>query len=272
MSMPAIKEKMVQADGIRLHVTETGNPEGPVLVWLHGAGPGASGMDNFSANIDSFPGFRNLVFDFPRYGKSDKPAVKEPLFSYNARQVIAALDTLGVKKATMIGNSMGGGTALRMAVLRPELIERLVLMGSAGAIPHGEALTPTLLMMIDALKNGATREKIRAIAVNMVYDPSLIKDELIERRYANAIDPETVASAKDTLLAPESVADDLHKITAPTLVIWGREDPVLPLRWAKDLTEKLPNAETRIVPHCGHWVQLEQPEWFNRMLADFLTH
>jgi len=261
--------RMIQADGIRLHCTEFG--AGPPLVWLHGAGPGASGMQNFGGNVTAFPGRRNLVFDFPRYGGADKPVVRDGLFSYNARQVVAALVTLGVAKATFIGNSMGGATALRIAALRPDLVDRLVVMGSAGAIPEDEPLTPTLLMMVDVLRNGPTRDKIAAIGRDFVHDPALVSEAMIDERLRAASDPELLASGKDTMLKPESLVADLPRIEARTLIIWGREDRVLPLRWAQPLIAGVRNAETRIVPHCGHWVQIEHRDWFNRAVADFLS-
>lgn len=272
MNAPAHTAQLVQADGIRLNVVESGNPAGPVLVWLHGAGPGAYGLQNFGGNIGEFAGYRNLVFDLPRYGKSDKPVIKEPLFSYNARQVIAALKSLGVTKASFIGNSMGGATALRVATQNPAMVEKLIVMGSAGAIPENEPLTAPLLMMVDVFKNGPTRAKIDQIGRSFVYDPSMVSEAMIEERFNAMNDPELIASAKESLMKPESVVADLPSITAKTLILWGREDKVLPLAWAQPLIEKMPNAEARIVPHCGHWVQIEQRDWFNRQLTDFLTH
>lgn len=272
MNRPLPIARRVPADGIQLNVAESGDPAGPVLVWLHGAGPGANGLQNFGGNLAAFAGYRNLVFDLPRYGLSDKPVIREPLFSYNARQVIAALRGMGVEQASFIGNSMGGATALRVACQAPALVDKLIVMGSAGAIPEDQPLTEPLLLMLDVFKNGPTREKIDAIGRSFVFDPNLVSAAMIEERFQAMNDPELLRTAKESLMKPESVVPELPAIAAPTLILWGREDRVLPLAWAQPLIERLPHAELRVVSQCGHWVQIEQRDWFNRQLADFLTH
>ncbi len=97
---------------MHLHYDEAG--KGPTVVMLHGGGPGASGMSNFGRNLPVFAErFRTLVVDQPGYGKSDKPAVKGSYFTFAADALAGLLDELGIGQVHLVGNSLGGGTAVR---------------------------------------------------------------------------------------------------------------------------------------------------------------
>jgi 4,5:9,10-diseco-3-hydroxy-5,9,17-trioxoandrosta-1(10),2-diene-4-oate hydrolase len=116
---------------MHLHYDEAG--QGPVTVMLHGGGPGASGMSNFGRNLPVFAGhFRTLVVDQPGYGKSDKPPVEGNYFTFAADALKTLLDELGIEKTHLVGNSLGGGTAVRFALTYPERAGRLVLMAPGG--------------------------------------------------------------------------------------------------------------------------------------------
>src|ERR1700677_3763258 len=111
---------------MKLHFSQAG--EGPVVVMLHGGGPGASGLSNFGRNLPVFAEhFRTIVVDQPGFGKSDKPPVKGNYFSFAAAAVAELLQELGIERASLVGNSLGGGTAVRFALNYPERTDRLVL-------------------------------------------------------------------------------------------------------------------------------------------------
>src|SRR5215469_18260249 len=118
------------SDGIvlmHLHYDEAGT--GTPVVMLHGGGPGASGMSNFQQNLPAFAEhFRTLVVDQPGYGKSDKPQVQGNYFTFAAAALKDLLDELGIQKAHLVGNSLGGGTAVRYAIENHERVGRLFLM------------------------------------------------------------------------------------------------------------------------------------------------
>ena len=119
-------------DGMRLHYLDSG--QGPVVVWLHGSGPGASGHSNFKGNYPAFAaaGFRNIVLDLPGFGRSDKPADAHYNLDFFVSRLSAFLDVLGIERCTLLGNSLGGAIALGQALARPELVERLILMAPGG--------------------------------------------------------------------------------------------------------------------------------------------
>ena len=274
MTQATLNARRVPAGDIELHVTEVG--EGPALVWLHGSGPGATGMSNFAQNLPAFSGFRNLVFDLPRFGQSDKPVLsleKGEFFApYAAPRIAEALEGLGVERYSVIGNSMGGATAIKLAADAPHLVERLVLMAAAGTAPRDwdGGLPPGLAKIAEWLFNGPSEQLIREFAELQVYDPAVLTDELLQQRLRNAGDPEVVETNPRSNLLPGDLLDELPKITAPALLLWGREDRFIPLEWALAALRSIRNAELRVIPFCGHWVQFEHRELFDRVVKDFL--
>src|SRR5271166_3313202 len=136
MSMEAIasvepaSSRTIQAAGREIFVTELG--EGPPLLMLHGGGPGASSLSNFSRNIPRLADrFRVIAPDMPGYGRSSKGLDRKDPFGELARSMLGLLDALGVEKAHVLGNSLGGACALRIALEAPAL-DRLDLLGPGG--------------------------------------------------------------------------------------------------------------------------------------------
>ena len=129
---------------MHLHYEQAGARAGTPVVMLHGGGPGASGMSNFGRNLPVFAQrFRTLVVDQPGFGKSDKPPVEGNYFTFAARALADLLDELGVGRVHLVGNSLGGGTAVRFALSYPERAARLVLMGPGGLSLNVFAPDPT---------------------------------------------------------------------------------------------------------------------------------
>ncbi|WP_433299233.1 alpha/beta fold hydrolase [Pseudonocardia sp. CA-142604] len=124
---------MVDVRDAELACTEFG--AGSPVQWLHGSGPGTAGMSNFGANLSSFGDYRNVVVDLPAWGRSPRPATDEPLLFHAAERVCPAMEALGIERAHLVGNSYGGGVAMRIAMAHPERVERLVLMAPGGVLP-----------------------------------------------------------------------------------------------------------------------------------------
>ncbi|MDX3359053.1 MULTISPECIES: alpha/beta fold hydrolase [Streptomyces] len=251
----------------RLAYVESG--EGSPVVWLHGSGPGATGMSNFGANLPAFADHRNLVVDLPGWGGSPRPDTDEPLIHHAAERVRRALAALGVERAHLIGNSYGGGVAMRIAVTHPELVDRLVLMAPGGVLPEDAPPWPVGLERLFAYmaSEKPSREEMARFVRLMVFDESLATDALIDERY------EASLRAHPELPVPPDFGDmtpDLARITAPTLLVWGREDQTVPLTWASTILHGIPDAELRVLPRCRHWVQYERAPEFNHLVREFL--
>ncbi|MEU0399688.1 4,5:9,10-diseco-3-hydroxy-5,9,17-trioxoandrosta-1(10),2-diene-4-oate hydrolase [Streptomyces sp. NPDC006197] len=280
--------RTAKAAGLTLHYHEAAPAgrasEAPVVIMLHGGGPGASAWSNFGRNLPVFAEhFRTLLVDQPCFGRSDKPELDKDYFSYSADAVAALMDELGVRRAHFIGNSLGGGTAVRMALNHPDKVGKLLLMGPGGVSVNLFAPDPTegikRLFEFNASPE-PTKDQLRAFLGVMAYDQSIVTDELVEERWASATDPDTrLGSARmaasfgnpawvgDTMLWREA-----HRITHPVLLTWGREDRVNPLDGALVALKTIPDARLHVFPHCGHWAQTEQADEFNRLAVDFFSH
>jgi pimeloyl-ACP methyl ester carboxylesterase len=250
-----------------LAYTEFGT--GQPVVWLHGSGPGATGMSNFGGNLPAFKDYRNIVVDLPGWGASPRPATNEPMLYHAAERVFRAMTALGIEQAHVVGNSYGGGVAMRMAVRHPGRVGRLVLMAPGGVLPKDAPPWPIGLEHLFAYmaSEKPAREAMAAFVRLMVYDESLATDDLIDERYASSL------QAHPELAIPPNFGDmtpDLGRIGAPTLLLWGREDQTVPLTWAPAILHGIPNAELRVLPNCRHWVQYERAGEFNHIVREFL--
>lgn len=265
-----------------IFLTEAG--EGPAVVLLHGGGAGASGASNYSRNIDALARrFRVIVPDMPGYGRSTKGIDQDDPFGDLATSVRGLLDELGLDKAHLVGNSYGGAAALRLALDRPDKVDKLVLMGPGGVGTTRGLPTKGLSQLLGYYGgDGPSLEKIETfIRSYLVYDGAAVPQELIQQRFEASIDPAVVADpplqrpsgpkALKTLLRMDFTRDKrLAKLQAPTLVIWGAADKVNRPSGGQRLLETIPNCDLYVAAHTGHWVQWERPELFNMLTTEYL--
>ena len=263
-----------------IHLVEAGS--GSPLLMLHGGGPGASGVSNYSRNIAALARrFRVLVPDLPGYGKSDKALSRTDPFGDLAESMLGLLDALGVRRAAVVGNSLGGACALRMALERPQRISRLVLMGPGGIGTSRSLPTPGLRRLFGYYEgDGPTIEKMRAfIRDDLVYDGRAIPDDVIRTRFESSIDREVVANPPlrrprglSALMRMDLTRDPrLTGLSTPTLVLWGTEDRVNRPNGGRMLQRRMPNCDLHLFSRTGHWVQWERAEEFNAVTTAFLS-
>jgi 2-hydroxy-6-oxonona-2,4-dienedioate hydrolase len=263
----------------RLHYHEAG--EGPCLLLLHGSGPGVRGWANFEGNLPAFAeSFRCLIIDFPGYGDSDTVA-GDPM-STCAGAAVGLLDALGIERAHLIGNSLGGVIGSIVAAQHPERVDRFVSIGGIGTNVFSP-FPAEGMRLLSAFAEDPTRERLVDWLHSMVYDPALVTDELIEGRFKQATDPKTLATTqaiytKQALGAiaqtrrtnPTAALAHLANIKAPTLLTWGRDDRVTPLDGGLIPMRIVPNCELHVFPDCGHWVMIECKEAFESLVLSFL--
>ena len=283
MTTTALDERTVTVAGKPIFVAEAG--DGPAVVMLHGGGPGASGVSNYSRNIDALARqFRVIVPDMPGYGRSDKGIDQSDPFGYLADMIRGLLDELGIDSAHLLGNSYGGAAALRLALDTPHRVDKLVLMGPGGIGTTRGAPTAGLKNLLAYYAGeGPSREKLENfIRTYLVYDGASVPDELIALRYTASIDPEVVAhpplrrpsgpSALRTMWRMDLTRDKrLRQLATPTLVLWGRDDKVNRPAGGPMLINSMPNAQLVMTSHTGHWMQWERAELFNQFVTEFLS-
>lgn len=251
------------------------------LVMLHGGGPGASAWSNFGSALPTFAAsFRTLLVDQPGFGGSDKPPVVGNYYRHSAEYVVQLLDELGIERVHLLGNSLGGGTAMRLALSHPDRVGRLVLMGPGGLSLNLFHADPTegVKRLMDFSAN-PSREALRAFISTMVVNQALVTDELVEERFADATAPgaqEAMTSMGMSFWNPETAEDGMlwreaHQLRKHTLLTWGREDRVNPLDGAMVALKLIPKAQLHVFPNCGHWAQIEAADEFAEITTAFLA-
>jgi 2-hydroxy-6-oxonona-2,4-dienedioate hydrolase/4,5:9,10-diseco-3-hydroxy-5,9,17-trioxoandrosta-1(10),2-diene-4-oate hydrolase len=275
MSAPEIMSRFVDFNGLTIHYDEAG--AGPALIFLHGGGPGSSGLNTFSRNLAALADrCRVIAIDLPGYGQSSKLRISEPLWGYYAKVVAGFIDALGLGKAHLIGNSMGGAVSLKTALDFPQKVDRLVLASPVGGYsPFQTPPTDGVRSMLTFyLPPGPSLERLRQFVTYLVYDPATVVDEMLEERLKQATDPGAAEFMPLRLpnMPPieELWRERLDRVHHETLIVSGREDRMNPIDQGLILMRQIPNARFLALPKCGHWVQWEKADDFNRAMAAFL--
>jgi 2-hydroxy-6-oxonona-2,4-dienedioate hydrolase len=262
-----------------LHFHEVGN--GPPLVLLHGSGPGVSGWANYGSNLSAFADrFRTLVLDLPGFGRSYDPEENPTLHGPEA--VMALLDGIGIERAAIIGNSLGGGIAARVAATHPERVSRLVTLGGVG-LPFFSALPSEGITLLVEFVEDPTRDRLVRWMRSMVYDPAVLTEDFVEMRWQSAIDPKALAGIRriynrqmlamlrDMMLNNTAALGMLRQIQAPTLLTWGRDDRVTPLDGAIAPMRLIRRCELHVFPDCGHWTMIERKDEWESVVLSYLS-
>ncbi|XVV15059.1 alpha/beta fold hydrolase [Actinoplanes sp. CA-131856] len=286
------KHSMVRVGARDIFLTDIATAGGaqkdvPVLL-LHGGGPGTTGESNFSRNIDALAGlgYRVLVPDMPGYGNSSKAVERTDPFGDLAAFVRGLLDALGLEAAHMVGHSYGGAAALRVALDSPQRVARMALL-APGGIGTTRALPTSGLNALLNFYGGAgpSRAKLRSFIDDyLVVDAAQVSDEAFEARYQASIVPEVVADPplRRPRVGP-GMLGTLWKMdfsrarrrvaacTVPAMVVWGSDDRVNRPTGGWWLARTMPNCDLHLIARGRHWVQYEQADQVNAMLAAWLA-
>lgn len=255
--------------GLRLHFLDEGS--GPVVLWLHGSGPGASGFSNFKGNYPQFAaaGFRNLVVDLPGFGRSDKPEDAQYNLEFFVSAISGFLKAVGIKRCTLLGNSLGGAIALGLALAEPELVDKLILMAPGGVEDRETYFKMVGIQRMVELYNAGPLgiEQMRRIMSLQLFDSSQLDDKLLAERVAVAVhQPRNLFT---TMLVP-NMTERLEELQVPILGFWGTDDNFNPPSGALKVLQHAPDARFIMLNRCGHWVQVEHRELFNQSCVEFL--
>lgn len=266
---------------LKIHYNDAGtNGTAGTVVMLHGSGPGASGWANFNRNIEPLvaAGYRVILMDCPGWSKSDPIVCTGSRSDLNGRVLKGLVDALDLQRVHILGNSMGGHSAVAFALANPERVGKLVLMGGGTGGPSLYVPQPTEgIKLLQGLYRDPTIENLKKMMAVFVYDASAITDELMQTRLNNILARRDHLEnfVKSLAANPKQFPDfgpRLSEINAETLVIWGRDDRFVPMDTGLRLIANMPNAHMHIFNRCGHWAQWEHADAFNRMVLDFLQH
>ena len=264
---------------LHYHVAGSGEP----LILLHGSGPGVSGWSNFGNNLPAFAAhFRCYIVDLPGFGASEAIEGGHPMMS-SPGAIVAFCAALGITRARFVGNSMGGGVAMMIALANPDLVERFVSIGGIG-INIFSPMPPEGIRLLADFTETPSREALVRWLHSMVYDRSIITEALIEERFESAMRPEILAwsrkmyshEALATIYANLTGANgtplwaNLARIRCPVLLAWGRDDRVTPVDMGLLPMRLIPRCELHTFYDCGHWAMIERKAEFESTALAFL--
>ncbi|MEM7034448.1 MAG: alpha/beta fold hydrolase, partial [Chloroflexota bacterium] len=253
--------------------------DGPPVILVHGI---LRFAEEWMLNLATLAqNYRVYVPDLIGHGKTDKPEI-----DYRFDQLTGFLndfmETMGIERATLVGHSMGGGICLGHTLLHPEKVDKLILVSSAGfgRDVHAALRLATIPLLAKVLSK-PRRLIISQAFRQILYDHSLITDELVDFAYEMFYLPgarEAVLKLIQTNLTLgglrrellDEVDEALPTLEAPTLLIWGRQDPVIPSRHSYKAIEWIKNAQLRILDECAHFPMWEHPEVFNALVQEFI--
>lgn len=267
----------VETPHFQLHYHDDG--DGAPFILLHGSGPGVSAWSNFRGNLPALTEhFRTILLDMPGFGRSALPILDRLYPKIAADATLELMDALGIERAHLLGNSMGGYAAAEFALTYPDRLDRLVLMGPAGLAVNTFNPTDTEgSHRLGDFLEVPTRENMVAWVETMVSDMGTIDDQLVDERMTSALAEgvlsSTVAIFETFASYPTETAPwtRAHRIRNETLITWGRDDNMLRLEGAFVSFAQMPNAELHIFSRCGHWAQVERKIEFERLVIEFLT-
>jgi len=257
-----MEEKQILINNLKINYKIAG--KGPVVLILHGWGGSSDSWIKIQETLVK-NGYQVIVPDFPGFGKSKTPALAWGIKEYTDF-VFNFINQLKLDQFFLLGHSFGGRIAIRFTVLYPEKVKKLILSNSAG-IKAKPDLKTYFIFFLAKIGNAIFTPKILArfkdSARNLFYI------FLRHRDYAKA-DDTMKESIKKVL--QEDLLPDLPKIKKDTLIIWGDEDKMVPLRFAKIFKEKIENSQLTIFPNVGHSPHLEVPEKLSQTILDFLKN
>jgi len=263
------------ANGYRIHYLDEGDPNGPVVVFLHGSGPGASGYSNFKGNYPALvaAGYRCIIPDLIGYDFSDKPDDVDHPLSFFVECVQQTLDCLGIARCILIGNSLGGAVALGLALDHPSAVEKLVLMAPGGLSELSDyQAMPGMQKMFKVFGSGepVTPAVMKDLfATGLMYNPAHATDELVAERM------QIMEIMNGHVMATMSVpvlTERLPELDCPVLGFWGLNEQMMPENGIMALARNTRHLRLILVSECGHWVMVEHEDMFNRSCLDFIQN
>lgn len=251
--------------GQKIHYVEAGS--GPKVILLHGLGGSSQGWQfNIGPLAEKFHVF---VPDQIGFGKSDKP-----LAMYRIRTYVDFLDQfckqLKIDRATLVGNSMGGWVAAAFTAAFPDRVDKLVLVDAAGYAPPKDFDTRVFYAL-----NPTTRDAMKVLVSKVFYNKAFQTDAAIDAAITARLaagDGYTIRSITESIIRGEDFLDDTVKtIKRPTLIIWGREDGLVPLTEGERFHKDIAGSKLIVFDQCAHVPNLEKPGEFNAAVIKFLT-
>ncbi len=263
----------VTAAGLRLRIRDTGPRDAPAVILLHGFGSSLETWDDWAALLSDR--FRVVRYDLPGFGLTGPDPTGDYTDARGVAVLAALMDRLGIAKASIIGNSMGGRLAWMFTAEHPHRVAKLVLVSPDGfASPGFEyGRKPDVPFVAKLLPYVLPTMMLRGSLAPAYADQATLTDALVTRyrdmMLAPGVRGAIVARMEQNVLQdPEPL---LRRITAPTLLVWGRQDGMIPFSNAQDYLRDIPDSRLVSFPDLGHIPQEEAPERSLAPVRQFLA-
>jgi pimeloyl-ACP methyl ester carboxylesterase len=260
---PPSTDEFVTVYGAKIHYVEAGS--GAPVILVHGLADNTAVWNSVVPPLAAR--FRVIAFDQIGFGRSDKP-----LLNYRVSTLVDFLDgfmtELKIQRASLVGNSLGGWVAAAFALKHPERVDRLVLSDAAGYAALAKTMDPRALHALRL----ASREDIRYLGPLTFHDKRFYQDvDGAFKQRITAGDSYTIGRLLDAMISEDDVVDNrLQRINRPTLVIWGRDDKLIPLSFGEQFHQEIAHSRLQIIDNCGHMPQVECPDEFATAVLRFL--
>ena len=265
--------KVIEVDGLNIHYQDTGPKGAPVLLLLHGFGSSLQTWDEWAAQLEKH--YRVIRLDLPGFGLTGP----SPVNDYSEEKDVATLthfvDKLGIDELSVIGHSMGGKMAWTFAADQGPRVKALVLMAPDG-YPQAEAIGTKPYAMpavMGLMKFFLPKYLVRKSLEPAFFDATALDDRLVERYYdmlrAPGVRGAILERGQQTIYTDP--VPRLKKITAPTLLLWGQDDLMIPSSNAQSYAGVLADAQTVLLPNLGHLLQEEQSQLGLAQVTQFLN-
>jgi pimeloyl-ACP methyl ester carboxylesterase len=255
--------------------------QGQPVILIHGIG---EYVESWLPCLDALATkHRVYALDLPGHGRTDKPLNIPYKIAGLTQFVQDFMATLQIERAHVVGHSLGGAIGTRLALMFPTAVDKLVLVAAGGLGKEGAAfLRLATLPILGEILTRPSRSGSAQFAKFVLYDPALMTAEDIELDYHMTSQPGAQQSFLRTLRANANLLGQhpsmygpnlrgLASITKPVLVVWGRQDQVIPVAHAEVAARGFPNVQVRIFDHCGHLPMLDHTLAFNELLLGFLS-
>jgi pimeloyl-ACP methyl ester carboxylesterase len=268
----------VEVNGERVAYLDVG--QGQPVILIHGFGGSMWQWEHQQQPLSAE--FRLITPDLVGSGLSTKPEIEyrpEQMLDY----FIGFMDALRIRQATLVGNSMGAGLAIGMALTYPDRVSQLILIDGLPANVRERLTSPSIKRALDTAAPSWLASfgnwlfggvMIESVLKEIVHDPALLTPAVIERSNRNRQRPGVIPplmTVRDTLPLWESgFAKRIGEIRHPTLILWGEEDRVFPLPAGEDLQRTIKGSALVRIPNAGHIPQWERPDLANRAMIEFL--
>jgi 2-hydroxy-6-oxonona-2,4-dienedioate hydrolase len=264
----------VDAGGIPTRALQAG--AGEDVIFLHGT---SGHLEAFIRNIPAHAArFRCHAIDMLGHGLTGKPDYEYEIPRY-VEHLVAYMDACGIERAHLVGESLGGWVAAWLASEQPQRVRSLQLLCTGGTKANPAVMERIRSSTLEAVSKDDIALTRKRLDLLMADPEASVSDELVETRHTIYHAPDFVANIENllclqnmetrlrSLLTPEQLA----RISAPTLIVWGNENPFGAVPEAQEIHELIPGSRLEIFGHCGHWPQHEQAERYNALALEFLA-